>query len=103
MLSDLATASVGRSVVGVQPVAATSAQLAQTVTVTETTTVLQLVYLPTSAPASTSAALNASTTGDVHQALAEAAEQYQGLSLSELGAFLSGECLTRTVHLARNA
>ncbi|GAA5878271.1 hypothetical protein JCM3774_001136 [Rhodotorula dairenensis] len=82
VLPTLVNASAGRSSNGARPSVTTHAQWVQAATVTETTTVFQLVYLPTLAPAS-SAPANASAS-TVQKALAEVATQYQGLTLSEL-------------------
>ncbi|GAA5990130.1 hypothetical protein JCM10908_005836 [Rhodotorula pacifica] len=57
---------------------------AHTVTVTKTTTVLQLVYFPTAAAASTLNHPSASAS-NVQEALDKVANQYEGLTLSEIG------------------
>lgn len=54
-----------------------------TTTITETTTVFQLVYFR--APATTASSTHNSTASNVQQALEDVADQYEGSTLAELG------------------
>lgn len=62
---------------------ATQLGLFATTTVTETTTVLQLVYFRE--PATTASSSHNSTASNVQQALEKVADQYEGSTLAELG------------------